>query len=146
MRDTKLTIWWMRTLGVVLALGGSAIGQQAAASVSAGKCSEGTLFGDYGAQIEGTLLAPNWQLRTMAIIHFDGSGDMTYLHYRVSNGKPVTPDWVPDTGTYSVNPDCTASATFHGPIPTHLVVTNDGKDFRGVVDGDAITLVGSRVR
>lgn len=146
MRDTKLTIWWMVTLGVVLAFGGSAIGQQAAASVSGAKCSDRTLFGDYGAQIEGTLLAPNWQLRTMAMIHFDGSGGMTYVHYRVINGTPVTPDWVPDTGTYSVNPDCTASATFDGPIPIHLVVTNDGKDFRGVVDGDAITLVGSRVR
>lgn len=146
MRDTKSTAWWALTLGVVLAFGASAIGQQTAASDSEGNCSNRTLFGDYGAQIEGTLLAPNWPLRTMAMIHFDGNGGMTYLHYRVINGTPVTPDWVADSGTYSVNPDCTASAVFDGPIPTHLVITNNGKDFRGVVDGDAITLVGSRLR
>jgi len=30
-------------------------------------------------------------------------------------------------------------------ISAHFVVVNTGKDFRGVVDGDAITFVGSRV-
>ena len=29
---------------------------------------------------------------------------------------------------------------------THFTVVNSGKDFRGVVDGDAITFAGSRVR
>ena len=77
--------------------------------------------------------------------HFDGNGNFTYVHYRVINGTPVTLDWVSDSGTYSVNADCTASAVFDGPIPVHLVVVNSGKDFRGIVYGDAITLVGSRV-
>jgi hypothetical protein len=52
---------------------------------------------------------------------------------------------VPASGTYSVNADCTATAVFDGPIPVHLVVVNNGKDLRGVVDGNAITLLGSRV-
>jgi hypothetical protein len=81
------------------------------------------------------------------MVHFDGEGTFTFVHYRVINGTPVTPDWVSGgSGTYSVNPDCTASAVFAGPIPVHLVVVNNGKDFRGIVDGNAITLVGSRVR
>ena len=139
-------IWRLTAAWVVLAFGVSVVAQQSPAGFGGTGCSNRTLLGDYGAQIEGTLLTPNWPLRTSAMIHFDGNGSMTYVHYRVINGTPVTPDWAPDSGTYSVNPDCTASALFDGPIPTHLVITNNGKDFRGVVDGDAITLVGSRVR
>jgi hypothetical protein len=131
---------------MVLVFGGFAMAQQAAVSVPGGNCSIRTMFGDYGVQIEGTLLGPDWPLRTLAMIHFNGDGTMTYVHYRVINGTPVTPDWVADSGTYSVNPNCTASAVFDGPIPVHLVLVNNGKDFRGVADGNAITLVGSRVR
>lgn len=145
MRSTNARARWLMTLGAALGLGISAMAQEAAATGS-GSCSNRTLFGDYGTQIEGTLLGPGWPLRTLAMIHFNGDGTMTYVHYRVINGTPVTPDWVPDSGTYSVNANCTASAVFDGPIPVHLVVVNNGKDFRGVVDGNAITLVGSRVR
>jgi hypothetical protein len=147
MRDMrkKTTVLWLVTMSAVLTFGVSAMGQQAAARQGNAGCTNQTLFGDYGVQIEGTLLAPNWPLRTLAMAHFDGHGNFTYVHYRVINGTPVTPDWVSDSGTYSVNADCTASAVFDGPIPVHLVVVNSGKDFRGIVDGDAITLVGSRV-
>jgi hypothetical protein len=141
----KTTVLWLLTMSVVLTFDVSAMGQQAAARQGNAGCTNQTLFGDYGVQIEGTLLAPNWPLRTLVMAHFDGNGNFTYVHYRVINGIPVTPDWVSDSGTYSVNADCTASAVFDGPIPVHLVVVNSGKDFRGIVDGDAITLVGSRV-
>jgi hypothetical protein len=111
-----------------------------------GFCSNRTLFGDYGMQIEGTFLAPNWPLRTAAMVHFDGRGNMTSKSYVVLNGTPQTQDWrQDDPGTYTVNSDCTVSATFLGSIPAHFVVVNNGKDFRGVVDGDAIEFVGSRV-
>jgi hypothetical protein len=80
------------------------------------------------------------------MVHFAGDGTFTSVQYRVINGVPVVPDWSSGGGgTYSVNPDCTASAVFDGPIPVHLVVVNNGKEFRGIVDGDAITLTGSRV-
>ena len=46
---------------------------------------------------------------------------------------------------YELNSDCTVSATFLGVISAHFVVVNNGKDFRGVMDGDAITFVGSKV-
>jgi len=145
MREKKTTFLWLVTMSVVFTFGVSAMGQQAAARHADAGCTNQTLFGDYGVQIEGTLLGPNWPLRTLAMTHFDGNGNFTYVHYRVINGTPVTPDWVSDSGTYSVNVDCTASAVFDGPIPVHLVITNNGKNFCGVVDGDAITLVGSRV-
>jgi hypothetical protein len=139
-------IGWLANLCVLLILGCYATAQTPIAGAATANCSNRTLFGDYGVQIEGTLLAPNWPIRTLAMVHFNGDGTFTYVHYRVVNGTPVTPDWVPDSGTYSVNPDCTASAVFDGPIPVHLVVVNNGKDFRGIVDGNAITLVGSRVQ
>ena len=92
-----------------------------------------------------TLLAPNWPLRTVAMIHFDGRGNMTSVDHVVVNGMPPEEEWRPNSGTYVVNPDCTASAVFSGPIPVHFVVVKNGKEFRGVVDGNAITLNGSRV-
>jgi hypothetical protein len=133
------------TIGVAFAFGMSAGAQQSATELGGASCSNRTLFGDYGVQIEGILLAPNWTLRTVAMVRFNGDGTFTYVHYRVVNGTPVTPDWVSDSGTYSVSANCTATAVFGGPIPVHLVVANNDKDFRGVVDGEAITLVGSRV-
>jgi hypothetical protein len=132
----------MMIVFVVLALGTSAVAE----GPGTGPCSNRTLFGDYGMQIEGTFLAPNWALRTAAMVHFDGRGNMSSKSWVVLNGTPQTQDWRQDgPGTYTVNADCTVSATFLGVIPAHFVVVNNGKDFRGVVDGDAITFVGSRV-
>jgi hypothetical protein len=135
------TVIPMMVVCLVLALGGSAVGQ----GPGTRPCSNRTLSGDYGTLIEGTLLAPNWPLRTVAMIHFDGRGNMTSVDHVVLNGMPPEEEWRPNSGTYVVNPDCTASAVFSGPIPVHFVVVKNGKEFRGVVDGNAITLHGSRV-
>jgi len=133
----------------LLAFGASAVAQSNNTPANAHSdnrhCSNRTLFGDYGTLIEGTLLAPNWPLRTVAMIHFDGRGNMTSVDHVVLNGMPPEEEWRPNSGTYIVNPDCTASAVFSGPIPVHFVVVKNGKEFRGVVDGNAITLHGSRV-
>ena len=145
-RKSMSKVGWLASICMLLVFGSYATAQTGVRGPETGNCSNRALFGDYGVQIEGTLLAPNWPIRTLAMVHFNGDGTFTYVHYRVVNGTPVTPDWVPDSGTYSVNPDCTASAIFDGPIPVHLVVVNNGKDFRGIVDRDAFTLVGSRVR
>jgi hypothetical protein len=135
------TVIPMMVVCLVLALGGSAVGQ----GPGTRPCSNRTLSGDYGTLIEGTLLAPNWPLRTLAMIHFDGRGNMTSVDHVVLNGIPPEEEWRPNSGTYVVNPDCTAAAVFSGPIPVHFVVVKNGKEFRGVVDGNAITLHGSRV-
>ena len=135
----------MMIVYVVLALGASAAAQLAAGGGQSRPCSNRTLSGDYGTLIEGSLLAPNWPLRTLAMIHFDGRGNMTSVDHVILNGMPPEEEWRPNSGTYIVNPDCTASAVFSGPIPVHFVVVKNGKEFRGVVDGNAITLHGSRV-
>ena len=132
----------MMLLCVVLALGASA----AAEGPGTGPCSNRSLFGDYGMQVEGTFLGSNWLLRTIVMVHFDGRGNSTSHSYVVLNGTPLTADWrEDDPGTYTVNSNCTASGIFNGVIAAHFVVVNSGKEFRGVVDGDAITFVGSRV-
>jgi hypothetical protein len=131
---------------VVLALGASAVAQQAAASQGGVRCSTRTLSGDYGMRAEGTLLGPNWPLQTLVKIHFDGRGGLTALVYKVINGTPTYDDWTSEgSGTYIVNEDCTGSAIFNGPIPIHFIVVNNGKEFLGIVDGNSITVAGARV-
>ena len=78
------TVIPMMVVCLVLALGGSAVGQ----GPGTRPCSNRTLFGDYGTLIEGTLLAPNWPLRTVAMIHFDGRGNMNSVDHVVLNGMP----------------------------------------------------------
>jgi hypothetical protein len=127
---------------VVLALGASAVAE----GPGTGPCSNRSLFGDYGMQVDGTFLAQGWPLRTIVMVHFDGRGNSTSKSYVVLNGTPLTADWRDDDpGTYTVDSNCTASGIFNGVIAAHFVVVNSGKEFRGVVDGDAITFVGSRV-
>jgi hypothetical protein len=132
----------MMIVCLVLTLCASAVAE----GPGTGPCSNRSLLGDYGMQVDGTFLAQNWPLRTIVMVHFDGRGNSTSKSYVVLKGTPLTQDWrQDDPGTYTVNPDCTASGIFNGVIPAHFVVVNNGKDFRGEVDGDAITFVGSRV-
>lgn len=132
----------MVIVSVMLTQGASAIAE----GPGTGPCSNRSLFGDYGMQVEGTFLAQNLPLRTIVMVHFDGGGNSTSKSYVVLNGTPLTQDWrQDDPGTYTINPDCTASGIFNGVISAHFVVVNNGKDFRGVVDREATTLVGSRV-
>ena len=132
----------MMIVCLVLTLCASAVAE----GPGTGPCSNRSLLGEYGMQVDGTFLAQNWPLRTIVMVHFDGRGNSTSKSYVVLKGTPLTQDWrQDDPGTYTVNPDCTASGIFNGVIPAHFVVVNNGKDFRGEVDGDAITFVGSRV-
>ena len=49
----------MLVVCVVLALGATAVAQQPVADSGGGTCSNRTLFGDYGMQVNGTFLAQN---------------------------------------------------------------------------------------
>jgi hypothetical protein len=132
---------------IVLVLGASAVAQVSDGKPGRKGCSNRTLFGDYGAQIEGTILGPNLALRTLVMFHFDGEGTLTLVDHVVLNGVPPDQEWRPGSGTYTVNSDCTGSAAISAdpPIPLHIVIVNHGKEIRGVVDGNAITITASRV-
>jgi hypothetical protein len=113
-------------------------------------CSNRTLSGDYGTKLEGTILGPNFPLRTLILAHFDGQGDITGVDHVVLNGMPPAEDWRPSNGTYSVNPDCTGSAAIiipgNPPINFHFVVVKHGEEILEVVDGNAISGVAYKVQ
>jgi hypothetical protein len=113
-------------------------------------CTNKTLQGDYGSQIEGTVLGPNLPFRGLAMGRFDGKGNITQVDHIVTNGIPPMIEWTPGTGTYSVNPDCTGSAVINspsspGPVNLHFMVVNHGKQINQVVDANAATAVAYRV-
>lgn len=113
-------------------------------------CSNRTIAGDYGVQIEGTILGPNLTLRTLLMEHFDGAGNMSSVDHVVVGGEPPAEEWRPSTGIYSVNPDCTGSASVdvspgNPPLNYHFVVVDKGRQILIVVDGGAIRGVGYRV-
>ena len=145
MREKKMKPWWLLMIGLVMVIAVSAVAQQTATEPSNNNCSNRTLSGDYGTLIEGYFVANGWPLRTASMIHFDGKGNITTSDFVVLNGNPLSTDWTPKTGTYSVNPDCTATFVLEGVISTHFTIANSGKEIRGVTDGDAITFTGSRV-
>jgi hypothetical protein len=136
----------------VLALRASPIAQQSRGRpfTEGEGCSNATILGDYGTQIEGTILGPNLPLRTLALVHFDGKGNLTGVDHVVLNGVPPQEEWRPSSGTYNVNPNCTGSAAFNvapgnPPINLHFIVVNDGRQILEVVDGSAITGVAYKV-
>ena len=113
-------------------------------------CSSETLSGNYGMLIEGTILGPNLQLRTVSMARFDGAGNLAEVSHVVLDGTPPAEEWKADTATYIVNSDCTGVVTFHTPpgappLVVHFVVTKNDTEILGVVDGAAITLTAHKV-
>jgi hypothetical protein len=113
-------------------------------------CSNRTLLGEYGTQIEGTILGPNLSLRTLTLVRYDGSGGFTGVDHVVLDGNPPDQEWRPSTGTYKVNPDCTGSASVevapgNPPLTYHFIVTDHCREILLVVDGGAIRGVGHKV-
>jgi hypothetical protein len=117
-------------------------------------CSNRTLSGDYGFTIAGDLIlgpnGPTIPLRTLSMQHFDGRGTMRGVDHPVLNGVPPTEEWRKISGTYSVNSDCTGSGEIiFGPgasLHVHFVVADKGREIDQVVDGNAVTTVGIKVR
>jgi hypothetical protein len=143
--------------GVVLATGMSALAQSGVRGDGRSQCSNRTLFGDYGAQIEGSLYIPNdpnppikVDLRTISLGSYDGSGNITFSDHVVVDGNPPQQDWRPGSGSYSVNSDCTGTFNvFTGPnnppIVVYFVIVKHGTEIHGVTNGSAITYTAYKV-
>jgi hypothetical protein len=115
-------------------------------------CSNRTLLGDYGTKLEGRILDPNLTLRTLVLAHFDGEGNITEVDHVVLNGMPPAPEdeWRATTGTYTVNANCTGSATIavlpgFPPLQYHFIVVKNGREILEVVDGNAVSGVAYKV-
>jgi hypothetical protein len=120
------------------------------------RCSNRTLFGDYGSVSEGVLLnvpglPPEAQFRAVTMTHFDGKGNLSWVEHTVLNGVLLEPGWTPASGTYAVNSDCTGTAvvnTPNSPVPLSLafVVVKQGREVHTVLDTDAVTSVFTKVK
>jgi hypothetical protein len=117
-------------------------------------CSNRTLRGDYGFNVDGQIFPPGGPplvLRGVAMTTFDGHGGLTQVDHATVNGVPRWQGWRPAVGTYELNPDCTGTGEIipsdGGPtIRLHMVVFDRGRQVRTVVDGNATGSLGVRVR
>ncbi len=106
--------------------------------IPVGSCSLASLQGAYLLLGDGTMppISAPPLVAQVGILTFDGAGSFSGQETVKVMGA-VVPD-APFTGTYTVNPDCTASATVHtiiGDIHEEGVITGEGqfKEFRGIV-------------
>ena len=142
---------------LLLASGANAAAQStvSAQSTSAphsggGRCSNRTLSGDYGGQFAGTILGPDFPVSGVAKAHYDGNGGLTGLEHVIFSGFAPAVEWVPSSGTYSVNPDCTGRSVTHSTnapegLVQFFVLVNQGQEKRNVVDANAFASVELKV-
>jgi len=95
-----------------------------------GRCSLRTLKGTYGLLGEGTVMIPSnppISVVQAGTLTFDGAGNFSGEDTANLGGSSTTANF---TGTYAVNPDCTASAvvnTVLGFIHQKGVITGEGE-------------------
>jgi hypothetical protein len=97
-------------------------------------CTDGTLRGTYGIQMQGTGSVPPPVGGSQTLIGvvkrtFDGMGNFT----QIDNIHGSVTGWTPDrpgSGTYQVNPDCTGATQFQpapgAPVIEERIVIVDG--------------------
>jgi hypothetical protein len=97
-------------------------------------CTNNTIRGTYGIQMQGTGPVPPPVGGTQTLIGvvtrtYDGMGNFT----QIDNIHGSVTGWVPDrpgSGTYQVNPDCTAATQFQpapgAPVIEERIVIVDG--------------------
>jgi hypothetical protein len=133
---------------LVLALSGMAW-----AAADDNGCSNATLTGDYGFRVVGQTLHADGTTSVTAVVgmqHFDGAGNLTQVDFQVTDGTPQPGEGdsttgfhfrTGQTGTYTVNPDCTGSMEIHlvppgipgGVIKIMFVLSNHGHAIHEVV-------------
>jgi hypothetical protein len=137
------------TLAGLLALTGiGVLGFGPAAQAEGGGCSEATLHGAYGIQIQGTRPSgPGGPIESVVgvlIRVYDGRGHFT----QVDNVKGSITGIVPDregSGTYEVDEDCTGVTNFEpGPgivITEKLVIVDRGREVLSIVSNPLPNMV-----
>ena len=142
----------------LIAFGASAVAQSnsAPAHSSDGQCSNGTLRGAYGCSVQGVLLnipglPPEATFVAVTTANFDGKGNVTGTEHAVVNGRSFNPGFDTNSGTYSVNPDCTGTAvvsTPNSPVALNLtfVIVDEGKEVRQVLNSDALLTMCKRTK
>jgi len=120
----------------------------------AGVCSDSTIQGTYAFTIHGQVFLPGGAILLidgLAKTTFDGKGNLTQLDAVAVNGN-LAPGWTSNTGTYSVNPDCTGTFTVTNgnqpPVHLQMIVAQSGNTIHDIVTdpGYATTAEADRVR
>jgi hypothetical protein len=143
---------WLVGLGVVI-VATAAVGAGSAGEGDQGKafqCSERTLEGTYGIQMQGTRPVPpalggGFEAVIGVVIRtYDGAGNFI----QTDNVKGSTTGFVPDRegfGTYVVNADCSAVASLQpGPgilIEERMVIVSAGREIRSMTASPAPVMV-----
>ena len=102
--------------GLFLLLVSGIQGSGQRSSVDGFECTDATIRGDWGTQMQGTAPVPPPVGGTQTVIGvvtrtYDGMGNFT----QIDNIHGSVTGWVPDrpgSGTYQVNPDCTFATQF----------------------------------
>jgi hypothetical protein len=120
----------------------------------ASACSNSTIQGTYAFTIHGQVFLPNGStllVDGLARTTFDGRGNLSQLDAVGVNGN-VAPGWASNTGTYSVNPDCTGTFTVTNgnqpPVHLQMIIAQSGNTIHDMVidPGYATTAEAERVR
>jgi len=140
---TWICKWMLATAVALLAVSGAARADDKDKEKEV--CSLATLQGDYGFTISGQILggmSPG-PVNGVALTTFDGQGGLTQTDFVVKSGAPAGPPSAfrtGETGSYTVNSDCTGTATIHFPEATPpqevvlmFVIVNHGRGIRTVV-------------
>jgi hypothetical protein len=107
-------------------------------------CTKATIRGDYAFSVTTWTLPPS-QIWTpgfvVGLTTFSGKGELTQIDYPAGSALPEFRSG--QTGTYTVNEDCTGRATVflniggpgvgHGVIDLAFVISNGGRSIHGVV-------------
>ena len=131
-----------------------ALAASSAVTAQASSCNNYTIRGTYAYTIHGQVFVPNGPILLidgLARTTFDGEGNLTELDAVAANGN-VAPGWVLNTGTYSVNPDCTGTITVTNAnqpqIHLQMIIAQSGNTIHEMVidPGFATTSDGERIK
>jgi hypothetical protein len=123
------------------------------APVHASSCSNLTIKGTYAGTLHGQIFPPDGSapLTLSGVVKTtnDGKGNFTQVDAVGVNGN-VVPGWRPGTGTYTVNTDCTGSATLTIPgmpdLHTQFIVSQSGNTSHFVVIDPGFATAGESER
>lgn len=146
---------WIAALAAGIAVAAVAGGvRQAGAQGQAFACTEATLEGTYGIQMQGTRTLPNGVTESLvgvAVRTYDGAGTFSQIDNIKGSVTGIVPDR-PGGGTYEVTGDCRVVAQLQpGPgilIEERMVVVHDGSEVRSMAASPAglmVAAVGKRM-
>jgi hypothetical protein len=142
-------------IGVVALVGTQASGARSVKEESrfTRACSEATLRGAYGIQIQGTRLAPPpapagtvESVIGVIVRHYDGRGNFTQVNNEKGSVSGLGPVDREGFGTYQVNEDCSGAHELHipgvpVPITDRFVIVDHGREVRHFVVSPAPIMV-----